>query len=139
MPKKALPKKEHVKKKKALIIEDERSLAEVIQMKMSKKDFMTVPAVSVAEAIDALHKHDDIAVIWLDHYLLGEGDGLAFARHLQSHDSARNIPLFIVTNSVSPEKEIEYRNAGAVNYYVKADHRLDDIIQGIKAYIEKDE
>lgn len=124
--------------KTALVIEDERALSEVIQMKMKKKNFTTVLAASVDEAIEKLHNLHTLDVIWLDHYLIGEADGLAFVQHLKTHDSERKIPLFVVTNSVSPEKEFEYRKHGAVNYYVKADHRLDDIIQGIKTYLEKD-
>jgi CheY-like chemotaxis protein len=75
-------------------------------------------------------------VIWLDHYLLGIKSGLDFVAMLKKNRLGKNLPLFVVSNTISQDKLQSYLSLGVVNVYAKVDHRLDEIITDIKKYIE---
>lgn len=116
----------------ALVVEDDLSLAKAINKKLQLSGFATVTARSVD---DALKLMDDTPpnVIWLDHYLLGNKDGIDFASKVKAHDEWKHIPMYVVSNTASTDKLDLYTKLGVDRYYVKADHRLDEIIADIKS------
>lgn len=121
-----------------LVIEDERPLLEAIKAKLTISGFATLAARSVDEAIAFLTSDQNIAVIWLDHYLLGQENGLDLVAQLKEEDSPwKNIPIFVVSNTASPDKVQSYINFGVSQYYTKSDYRLDDIIKDIKDFLDK--
>jgi DNA-binding response OmpR family regulator len=117
----------------ALVVEDDLSLAQAINKKLQLSGFTTVSARSVDDALKLMQDQQSIGVIWLDHYLLGDKDGLAFATAVKAEDDWRQIPIYIVSNTASTDKVASYHDLGINHYYVKADHRLDEIIADIKA------
>lgn len=121
-----------------LVIEDERPLLEAIKAKLAISGFATLAARSVDEAIAFLTSDQNISVIWLDHYLLGQENGLDLVAQLKEEDSPwKNIPIFVVSNTASPDKIQSYINFGVSQYYTKSDYRLDDIIKDIKDFLDK--
>ncbi len=76
-------------------------------------------------------------VIWLDHYLLGKESGLDFVVWCKEEAADyKNIPIFVVSNTATPEKIQTYLRLGINKYYVKAERRLDEIIKEIKFFLE---
>ncbi|HSX16232.1 MAG TPA: response regulator [Candidatus Saccharimonadales bacterium] len=116
----------------ALVVEDDLSLAGAINKKLQLSGFTTLNARSVDEALRLMDEHQPIGVIWLDHYLLGGKDGLAFTAVVRARDDWKAIPIYIVSNTASNDKVASYNKLGISRYYVKADHRLDEIIADIK-------
>jgi len=116
----------------ALVVEDDLSLAKAINKKLELSGFNTVTARSVDDALQCMSSEQP-SVIWLDHYLLGEKDGIDFAGAVKANDDWKHIPLYIVSNTASNDKVASYNRLGINRYYVKADHRLDEIIADIKA------
>lgn len=116
----------------ALVIEDDLSLAKAINKKLELSGFSIITARSVDDALQLMSAQLP-SVIWLDHYLLGDKDGLDFASAVKSRDDWKQIPLYIVSNTASNDKVALYNQLGINRYYVKADHRLDEIIADIKA------
>lgn len=125
--------------KNVLVIEDEKPLLEAIKMKLEKSGFNVVTARSVDQALNLLEDISKIDVIWLDHYLLGKGDGLDFVAKVKNDEKLKNIPIFVVSNTTSPDKVQAYLRLGATKYYTKADFRLDKIIEDILEYLNKGE
>lgn len=116
-----------------LVIEDEKPLVEAIKAKLNINYFNALVARSVAEAFDYLHNEQSIAAIWLDHYLLGQENGLDLVIQLKAEDSCwKNIPIFVVSNTASPDKVQTYIDLGVHKCYTKSDLRLSDIIGDIK-------
>ena len=125
-------------KKTILVIEDERPLQEAIKAKLLSNEFEVVTARSVEEALNFLKDDVNISVIWLDHYLLGKETGLDFLAQIKTDDTEwQKIPIFVVSNTASPEKVQSYLRLGAKKYYTKSDYRLDQIIGDIKAFLEE--
>lgn len=84
------------------------------------------------QAINFLKDIEKVDIIWLDHYLLGKENGLDFVAKIKEDESWKKIPIFIVSNTASQEKVASYMQLGIEKYYVKANYRLDDIIEDIK-------
>ncbi len=146
------------KRKTILVIEDERPLLEVINAKLEKSGFGVIAARSVEEAFNAKIKKNGLGIItvrsieqalnyleslekvdaiWLDHHLLGEEDGLDFIKKFKANGGRWNkIPVFVVSNAASPETVKSYVDFGVSKYYVKSDHRLDEIINDIKTLLK---
>ena len=126
--------------KTILVIEDELPLAEAIKTKLENNGFAVVTARTVEQAFGYLRDIERIDAIWLDHYLLGKEDGLDFVVKMKAHDGTWNkIPIFVVSNTASPDEVQKYVHLGITKYYVKAEYRLDEMINEIKSFIDHPE
>jgi DNA-binding NtrC family response regulator len=116
-----------------LVVEDEIPLLEAIRIKMEKNGLMVLSARSVEQALNHLKDVEGIRAIWLDHYLLGKETGIDFVMKCKAEESPfKNIPIFVISNTASPDKVQAYLQLGINQYYVKAEKRLDKIIEEIK-------
>lgn len=121
----------------ALVIEDERPLLEAVKQKMELNGFDVITARTAKQALGYLEDVKRVDVIWLDHYLLGRETGLDFVVKLKGAKSKwRKVPVFVVSNTASPEKVDAYLRLGVDKYYTKSDYRLDQMIQDIKTFIK---
>lgn len=122
----------NLEKKTVLVVEDERPLAEAIKTKLVKTGFDVVSARTVVQALQYLEEGVKIDAIWLDHYLLGSENGLDFVTKTKDEKSKwKNIPIFVVSNTVSQDKVQAYLKLGAEKYYTKSNFRLEQIINDI--------
>jgi DNA-binding response OmpR family regulator len=146
------------KKKTVLVLEDERPLLEAINAKLEKSGFRVITARSVEQAFNAklgkkslgvitirsieqalmyLESLEKVDAIWLDHHLFGKEDGLDFVKKFKANGGRWNrVPVFVVSNAASPETIKSYITSGVSKYYVKSDHRLDEIIKDIKSFLD---
>ncbi len=115
-------------KKNILIVEDEVSLQKAISLKLNKKNFNTFLASSVDEALAHLTSQN-IDAIWLDHYLIGQENGLDLVSRLKQGEPAwKNIPIIVVSNTATTDKVDSYMDLGVDAYFTKADYSLEKII-----------
>jgi DNA-binding response OmpR family regulator len=131
--------KEKLHKHIILVVEDERPLQEAIKAKLIKEGFEVVTARAVREAYNFLKDIKNVEAIWLDHYLLGQENGLDFVVAVKENNQWIKIPIFVVSNTASPDKVQTYLRLGVHKYYTKADNRLDQIIKDIKKFLNKGE
>ena len=117
-----------------LVLEDERPLLEAIKIKLEKNDFEVVTARSVEQAKQYAFDLGHIDAIWLDHYLIGKESGLDFIAWCKEDDNAKckHVPIFVVSNTASSDKVSTYMSLGAKKYFVKSNHKLDEIIKEIR-------
>lgn len=123
-----------IKEKNVLVVEDELSLQKAIKIKLELKGFQVFTAISVAEALVQLEKNKKIDFIWLDHYLIGEKNGLDFVAQLKLNKNTKKIPIFVVSNTVSNDKIGSYLSLGVNKYFTKANHSLADIIEDMQNF-----
>ena len=119
-----------------LIVEDEKPLLNAIRIKLENSGFDVVTSRTVEQALRYMEDLPQIDIIWLDHYLLGKGTGLDFVVALKNNDKWKKIPIFVVSNTASPEKVRAYIKFGVTKYYTKADYRLDQIINDMKKMVD---
>lgn len=151
--------KQQIQIKTILVIEDEQPLLDVINLSLKKVGFGVISAHSVDEVfaagfeknskgmidanvirrtLDNLDALEKIDAIWLDHNLLGKENGLDFITKLKKNGGRwKKIPIFVVSNTEEPETIKSYTKLGIENYYVKSNHRLDEIIKDLNAFLDK--
>jgi CheY-like chemotaxis protein len=126
--------------KSILVVEDEQVLSDVIKTKLEKNGFKVTTARTVEQSLNYLKDGLKIDVIWLDHYLLGQENGLDLVAKIKSDESTwKNIPIFVVSNTASADKVQAYLRLGVSKYYTKSNFRLEDIISDIKEFLQKGE
>ena len=120
-----------------LLIEDERPLANVIEAKLVLAGFDVVTARTIDQGLGYMEDIEAIEAVWLDHYLLGEKTGLDFIATLKAPGSKwAETPIFIVSNTASDANVRSYLHLGVTKYFVKAEHRLDEIAKDIKTLLD---
>ena len=123
--------------KTVLVLEDEKPILKVIEAKFQTEGFRVVTANSVEQGMNHLKSRIKIDAVWLDHYLFGKEDGLDFVVKLKQPGSVwKNLPVFVVSNTVSPGKIQEYLKLGVNKCYTKTDFRLDQIVLEIKEFLK---
>ena len=127
------------KKRRILILEDERQLAKAVRDAFSSRDFEPIVVATVEDGLTELRNLKVVDVIWLDHYLLGTGNGLDFVVELKNHPEWRTIPIFVVSNSSSSTNIRSYIQLGVSNYYTKADYDINQIINDIEYALVENE
>lgn len=137
-----------------LVIEDERPLLKVIQEKLEKRGARVITSrnverafsteletgtdgnislSSVERALNHLDELGKVDAVWLDHNLLGSENGVDFVTRLKSNGGHwSNIPIFVVSNAADPEVINAYAALGVTNYYVKAEHKLENIVKDME-------
>jgi len=152
-------KTKEIKKKTVLVIEDERPLLAVVNEKLSKNGFDVINARSVDQVFDAnleknglgiitaksitqalayLDNLGNVDAIWLDHNLLGKENGLDLVKKFKANGGRwKGVPIFVVSNTDTSRTVQSYVKLGVSKYYVKSNHRLDEIIKDIKVSLER--
>jgi response regulator of citrate/malate metabolism len=117
-------------KKVILVAEDERTLSDAIKLKLEKNNFEVVTSRTIEDAKKQVENLSKLDAIWLDHYLMGKENGLDFIAWCKGDKNAkcREVPVFVVSNTASPDKIATYMKLGVNKYFVKSNHRLDDIV-----------
>ncbi|MFA6410859.1 MAG: response regulator [Candidatus Buchananbacteria bacterium] len=129
-----------LKKSTILVVEDERPLAEAIKAKLERCGLEVVTARTTGQALEFLKAEVKIDVVWLDHYLLGKENGLDLVVAMKQQDSIwKNIPIFVVSNTASPDKVQAYLRLGVNKYYTKADFKLEQICQDVVSSLDQKE
>lgn len=122
-----------------LVIEDELPLQEAIRIKLENTGLKVLTARSVKQALSYLEEVGNIDIIWLDHYLLGQANGLEFVASIKDSSSEyKEIPIFVVSNSVGQDKIATYIRLGVSKYYTKTEFTLAEIVGDIKSYVTED-
>ncbi len=122
-------------KLKLMVIEDEELLLQVISQKLVNLGFEVVTCTSAKQALDYLRnfpKPPD--AIWLDYYL-PDMNGLEFVRELKKNEKWKKIPVIVVSNSASDQKKNAMLALGVEKYILKAQYRLEEIVEMIRKII----
>ena len=114
-----------------LILEDERQLARAVKDAFAGHGYNTIVVSTIDDGIKQLENLKHVDVIWLDHYLLGTGNGLDFVVKVKQNEAWKNIPIFVVSNTASSTNIRSYIQLGVSNYYTKADYDIKQIINDI--------
>lgn len=126
------------KKIVVMIIEDEELILQAIEKKMKHLGIDGIACAGGTQALDLLNEMTDMPdAIWLDYYLK-DMDGLMFMAQLKRNEKWSKIPVFVVSNSASSTKVHSMLALGVKKYFLKAEHRLDELIALLVEYIKED-
>lgn len=126
-----------MKKYTILVVEDEIPLLNAVTKKLERSGFGVYGVRSVQEAKESLLKHK-VDAIWLDHYLVGRQSGLDLVTELKDEKSRfKKLPIFVVSNTATPDKVKSYIELKVTHYYTKSDVKLEKVIDEIKKSLER--
>lgn len=120
--------------KKILFIEDEEALQKSLTKVLEIEGFNVISAYDGQSGIETIEKEmPDLILLDL---ILPKIDGFEVLKRIKTSPATKEIPVIILTNLEqiqSVEKLIEY---GPLNYLVKANYNLDEIVEKIKEVIK---
>lgn len=114
--------------KKILIIEDEKQLARVLEIKLVREGFQ-VTNVPSGETALPLIETGNFSLIICD-LMMPKVDGFQVLEFVKSKNITT--PVIVLTNLSQPEDEKRARELGAVEFLIKSDTPLLKIVELIK-------
>lgn len=117
-------------RKKILLIEDDDFIARAYKVGLEQEGFDIEVAVDGPSGLEAI-KHNGHALILLD-IILPKMDGFEVLEKLKQEQHSQKIPVIILSN-LGQDSDIERGRAlGAVDYLVKANSSMDDVVKKIR-------
>ena len=121
-------------RQKILIIEDDKSLVNLVEQALVSKGFEIILAVDAEEGIDKAIL-DQPAIIILDILLPGK-TGFECLEKLKENSKTKNIPVIILSNLGQDQEIREGLKLGAADYLVKADLTIDEVATKIIKHLK---
>ena len=118
--------------KKVLIVDDEKAIAKALALKLTKAGFATEVAVNGVEAIDKI-KATKFDLIVLD-LIMPEKDGFAVLEYMRTKKI--NYPVLVASNLSQEEDLKRAKDLGAIDYFIKSNLSLQEIIDHIKKILK---
>ena len=120
-----------------MILEDEELLLNAIKKKLEVSNMNPLGFFGARDALSFLQNESNPLpdAIWLD-YHLRDMDGLEFTKKLKEDPRLAQIPIIVVSNSANDATVKNILALGVNKYILKAEHRLDDIINVIENILE---
>ena len=121
--------------KKILLVEDDKFLANLLKLKLSKQGFEIIQAYDGEEAIAKLRsiKPD---LILLD-IILPKKNGFELMKEINQDSHLPQVPIIVVSNLAQEEDMVRGRKLGAIEYFVKSRTSIDDLVLKIKEICQK--
>lgn len=110
--------------KKILIAEDEKLMAKALADKLRIIGFDVTAVLDGASALELLNK-EKFDLVLLD-ILMPKMDGLSLLKEIRS--KGNEIPAIILSNSSKDETIKEAKRLGAIEYFVKSNTSLTEIV-----------
>ena len=122
------------KKWRILIVEDDNFLREAMNEKLSKEGFNSFVAINGKEGLEmALQKHPDLILLDI---MMPVMDGIEMLKKLREDNWGKNVLVAMLSNSDDESKIKEALEMGAVDYMIKSDILLEDVIKKIMSYLK---
>ena len=121
-------------KTKILIIEDDKSLVNLIEQAFDSQNFDIILAIDAEEGLDKAVLEQP-AIIILDILLPGK-TGFECLEKLKENSKTKKIPVVILSNLGQDQEIREGLKLGAVDYLVKADFTIDEVTKKILKHIK---
>ena len=124
---------EEYPKIKVVLVEDDKFLSEVLIFRLKDEGFDAIP-VDNGETAYATIKKENPNIVLLD-LLLPKKNGFEVLQELKADPVTNPIPVVILSNLGQQTDLDKGRQLGAVDYLVKANFSIGDIVAKIKQYL----
>lgn len=117
--------------KTVLIIEDEEMLVTYLSRALEHAGFRVLAAGDAAHGFEVAE--ENLPDLILLDILLPGGRGEELLGRLKESPKTEKIPTVVISNLADEETITRCKNLGCVEYLVKADYRLDQLVEKVKA------
>lgn len=125
------------KQKTILVVEDEKSLREVIVDILHFKNFLTLEAENGKVGVDlALEKHPDLILLDL---IMPVMDGMTALKKIREDAWGMHAPVIILTNLSATKEDLieDMVQHRPVHYLMKSDWKIQDVVTKIEEVLKK--
>lgn len=123
------------KNTKILIVEDEEILLTALSEELKNEGFNIVGAKDGVEGVEkAQVEKPDLILLDL---VMPRLDGIGALKQLKEGEQTKDIPVVILTNLSDYDKISDALTLGAMDYLVKANYRLEDLVNKVKTVLER--
>lgn len=118
------------KKKKILIVEDERAVMEALEDKLRREGFFTLTAKDGEEGLKiAIQEKPNLILLDI---IMPKMNGVNMLKNLRENVWGKTVPVLLLTNDSNPEHMSETLKANASDYLIKSDWEIDDVLKKVK-------
>lgn len=122
-----------ITKKKILILEDEKPLAHALELKLTHEGFDVVTTDNGEMGVSLLEKEKFDLV--LSDLIIPGIDGFGVLETIRT--KKLNVPVIVMTNLNQEEDRKRANDLGAVEFFVKSNSTLSEIVEAVKKKISK--
>ena len=123
------------KKTRILVVEDEEILLTALSEELKQEGFDVVGAKDGVEGVEkAASEKPDLILLDL---VMPRLDGIGALKQIKENPASKDIPVVILTNLSDYDKVSDALSLGAMDYLVKANYRLEELINKIKTVLER--
>jgi adenylate cyclase len=122
-------------KAKVLVVEDEEILLTGLKEELETGGYVVEGAGDGVEGLEKV-KTFKPQLILLD-LLMPKMDGMEMLQKLKADSASRDIPVVILTNLSDYEKISEALSLGAMDYLVKANYKLEDLLDKVRTVLAR--
>lgn len=120
--------------KKILIVEDELSIASALKIKLEREGYTVFLGTNGQEGLDlALKEIPDLILLDIAMPIM---DGLTMMKKLRAEPAGKTMDILILTNSTRTSDISDILQYGVVDYLLKSQWRLDDLVIKIKTIVK---
>jgi DNA-binding response OmpR family regulator len=125
------------KKTKILIVEDEEILLTALSEELNQEGFEVAGAKDGIEGVEkAVTEKPDLILLDL---VMPRLDGIGALKQIKDNPKSKEIPVVILTNLSDYDKVSDALSLGALDYLVKANYRLEELVNKIKTVLERNQ
>jgi len=126
---------EKEKTAKVLVVEDEEILLTGLKEELESGGYTVQGASDGVEGLEQT-KSFKPDLILLD-LLMPKMDGMEMLQKLKADSATRDVPVVILTNLSDYEKISEALSLGAMDYLVKANYKLEDLLEKVRTVLAR--
>src|SRR3989344_4477097 len=116
--------------KTILIIEDDKSLLDLLSTKLQTSGFETISSENGRDGLTrAFDGKPDMIILDI---ILPHMDGITVLKHLRHDEWGKNVPVIVLTNFISKETVTAAEELGINDFLVKTDWHIEDLIKKVK-------
>lgn len=120
---------------KILIVEDEAILLTALSEELKQAGFQVEGAKDGLECLEKTVSYKpDLVLMDL---VMPRMDGITALKELKSKPETKDVPVVILTNLSDYDKISDALSVGAMDYLVKANYRLEELVTKIKTVLER--
>lgn len=117
--------------KTVLIVEDEKPLSHALEMKLKNEGFVAKTVMNGEDAL-VLLKAGGYDLVLLD-LIMPKLDGFSVLQELK--DRGTKVPVIVLSNLGQEEDRTKAKELGAVNYFVKSNTPIAEIVTCVKTLL----
>jgi DNA-binding response OmpR family regulator len=120
-------------KNTVLLVEDDEMLHTMYTQKFTKEGYDVKSAFNGMEGIQIAEEAQP-AIILLD-IIMPKMDGFVALKKLKKNDKTKDIPVILLTNLGQEEDIRKGKELGAADYFIKANHTPQEVVDKVKEVI----